>query len=267
MLRDLLIGGMLGVTLWGWRTYRATVLPENGQDGEQPQDAAQKLQSLQKQLSRTQKELAVAVAKRAEAETQVSELNQLATDRAIELVQLQADSAALLAQVAQLSQKRPRKKRVSKTDAPATPIEGAPKMEVQPVLDSVDSGTDSAQPLALDLSAIGRKQAEATAAAQLLQPIFTESHAPDTAPASEQHQSAIATVGLDETHLSFLRVLSQQSSWNRETLVEIAQASGLLLDGVLEVINDAAIDRCDEALTEGDDPIELNPDVLQELLS
>jgi TerB-C domain len=40
-----------------------------------------------------------------------------------------------------------------------------------------------------------------------------------------------------------------------------------MLDGALEVINDAAFDRCDEAVIEGDDPFEVNSDVLQELLA
>ncbi|NJN58522.1 MAG: hypothetical protein HC879_14000 [Leptolyngbyaceae cyanobacterium SL_5_9] len=41
----------------------------------------------------------------------------------------------------------------------------------------------------------------------------------------------------------------------------------LMLDGALEVINEAAFDRCDEAVTEGDNPIEVNSDVLRELLT
>lgn len=266
MLRDILIGGMLGVALWGWRSYQSTVPPQgNEADQEQPQDPAQKIQALQEQLARTQKGLAVALAKRAEAETQVSELNQLATDRAIELVQLQADSAELLAQVAQLSQKRPRKKRTPKVE-PSPETTEATLAEVEP-----GSNSASPVPLALDLSLILQKQAEATAAAQLLQPIFTDSSALETISSTDsadaEPQESAAAAGLDVAHADFLRVLSQQISWDRQDLIRIAQEKGLLLDGVLEVINEAALDSCDEALTEGDDPIALNPDVLQELMS
>jgi len=40
-----------------------------------------------------------------------------------------------------------------------------------------------------------------------------------------------------------------------------------MLDGALEVINEAAFDQYDEAVIEGDDPFEVNADVLQELLA
>jgi TerB-C domain len=280
MFRDLVIGGVLGVALWGWRAYRSTIAPTidvSDNDRLSPQNEnlpAVEIKTLQKQLAKTKKELAIALAKRAEAETQVSELNQLATDRAIELVQLQADSADLLAQVEKLSQKRPRKKRVPKVDVelqPEQPEEIAPDLSELDSSESQVSEPKVSEPLALDLSLIGQKQAETAAAAQLLQPIFTEETPTEATLGKNSSQSgAIATLptlDLDEAHTSFLRILSQQSSWNRQDLVKVAQNNGLLLDGVLEVINEAAIERCDDALTEGDDPIELNSDVLQELLS
>jgi TerB-C domain len=275
MFRDLVIGGLLGVALWGWRAYRSTIEPidelsagDQVEPTHENQTAAQ-IKTLQKQLAKTKKELAIALAKRAEAETQVSELNQLATDRAIELVQLQADSAELLAQVEKLSQKRPRKKRVPKADVELQP---EPLEKTAPNPSELDSSKSPiSEPLVLDLSLIDQKQAETAAAVQLLQPIFTEETLSEPKLGKDSGQSrVIATLpslDLDEAHTSFLRILSQQPSWNRQDLVVIAQQNGLLLDGVLEVINDVAIERCDDALTEGDDPIELNPDVLQELLS
>ncbi len=276
MFRDLLIGAVLGTALWGWRAYRSTIEPTidvSGSDdrilSQNENPPATQIKTLQKQLAKTQKELAIAVAKRAEAETQVSELNQLATDRAIELVQLQSDSAELLAQVEKLSQKRPRKKRVPKTDAE---LQSEQPAEIAPNLSELASPEPQvSEPLALDLSLIDQKQAETAAAAQLLQPIFTEETPAEASLGKDSRQRArvatLSAAGLDESHASFLQILSQQPSWNRQELVEIAQQNGLLLDGVLEVINDVAIERCDDALTEGDDPIELNPDVLQELLS
>jgi hypothetical protein len=276
MFRDLLIGGVLGTALWGWRAYRSTIEPTidvSGSDdrilSQNENPPATQIKTLQKQLAKTQKELAIAVAKRAEAETQVSELNQLATDRAIELVQLQSDSAELLAQVEKLSQKRPRKKRVPKAEIELQPEQSAETAPNSSELASPESQVS--EPLALDLSLIDQKQAETAAAAQLLQPIFTEETPVEAALSNDSGQrvgvATLSAAGLDEAHASFLQILSQQPSWNRQELVEIAQQNGLLLDGVLEVINDVAIERCDDALTEGDDPIELNPDVLQELLS
>ncbi len=280
MFRDLLIGGILGTALWGWRAYRSTIEPTidvSDSDRLSPQNEnppATQIKTLQKQLAKTQKELAIAVAKRAEAETQVSELNQLATDRAIELVQLQSDSAELLAQVEKLSQKRPRKKRIPKIDAALQseqPAEIVPNPSELASPESQVFEPQVSEPLALDLSLIDQKQAETAAAAQLLQPIFTEETPVEAALGNDSGQrgniATLSAAGLDEAHATFLHILSQQPSWNRQDLIEVAQNNGLLLDGVLEVINEAAIERCDDALTEGDDPIELNPDVLQELLS
>jgi TerB-C domain len=61
--------------------------------------------------------------------------------------------------------------------------------------------------------------------------------------------------------------LTQKVEWQRGELEVIALPLNLMLDGALEVINEAAFDQCDEALIEGDDPFEVNPDVLQELLA
>jgi TerB-C domain len=279
MLRDLLIGGLLGTALWGWRAYRLTIRSAGNESVEgstvSQNDVSQnencsssQIQTLQRQLVQAQKELAIAVAKRAEAETQVSELNQLATDRAIELIQLQADSAELLAQVAQLSQKRPRKKRAPKVEASSLPSELPSEQPSElalqePILEPVPSS----EPLDLDLSLIHQKQAETAVASQLLQTVFTETASPESERAVSAQNPVIATTGLDSAHSAFLKVLSQQSSWNRQDLLAIAQEHGLMPDGALEVINDAALDQCDEPLTEGDDPVMLDPNVLRELLS
>jgi hypothetical protein len=40
----------------------------------------------------------------------------------------------------------------------------------------------------------------------------------------------------------------------------------MMLDGALEHINDATYDTFDTALTEGDDPIDINQNILKELL-
>ena len=39
----------------------------------------------------------------------------------------------------------------------------------------------------------------------------------------------------------------------------------LMLDGALEHINEAVLDACDEPLTEGEDPVEINQAVLETL--
>jgi hypothetical protein len=273
MLRDLLIGGVFGVGLYWWRTQSQRV----EQTLEQFQGAAHQLQV---QLTKARQELAAALAQHTTLETQVSELNQLATDRAIDLIQLQADNADLMAQVAELSQKRTRKKRAVKaSSAPVTWSEAdsgskadsggeaasggkpiAPELSAIPThLTKLEPEPLAPAPFSLNLELIQAKQLESAEATQLLQSVFLEE--PISAP------SAGTSLGLDSAHAAFLQTLRQQTVWSREDLVCVAQQLDLLLDGALELINEAAFDRCDEALTEGEDPLEVNPDVLQELLS
>ncbi len=258
MLRDLLIGGVFGVGLYWWRTQSQRV----EQTLEQSQSTTHQFQT---QLTKARQELAAALTQCTALETQVAELNQLATDRAIDLIQLQVDNADLMAQVAELSQKRTRKKRAVKapsvwSEADSGGAAIAPESSTVSIhLTDVAPESPAPVPFALNLELIQAKQLESAEATQLLQSVFIE----ETIAVS----SASATLGLDSAHAAFLQTLRQQTVWSREDLVQVAQRLNLLLDGALELINEAAFDRCDEALTEGEDPLEVNSDVLQELLS
>ena len=61
---------------------------------------------------------------------------------------------------------------------------------------------------------------------------------------------------------------SSKQNWRttRSELEEIAAEGDMMLDGALEHINEAAYDSFDEPFTEGDDPININQDILKELL-
>jgi uncharacterized tellurite resistance protein B-like protein len=120
----------------------------------------------------------------------------------------------------------------------------------------------------LDLAAIQHKQAESAKVADLLGNLFEEDEpeadAPEPAPVAA---SAATIAGLDSLHSQLLLEIAQQTTWQREALEAKADELGLLLDGALEVINEAAFDTCDEPLTDGDDLIEIDTDVLEQLLS
>jgi TerB-C domain len=241
MFRDLLIGGFLGIAIWLWQFQKR-----------QTSSAPAQLIGTLPPSANLAEQLALALEQRSQAETQIAELNQLATDRAIELVQLQVENAELREKIAELSQKKTRKKRT-------------PKLEIEsPISDNHTEHLENPEPtpvFALNLDLIQEKQIETTAATQLLQTVFVEEPIAVGAP---QPPSNGEMIGLDVAHSTFLQILSQQLHWSRE---DLAQKTDLLLDGALEVINEVAFDRCDEALTDGEDPIELNPDVLQVLLS
>ncbi len=118
-----------------------------------------------------------------------------------------------------------------------------------------------AVPLAdLNLDLIQRRQDESQAASSILADIFVE-------PEISEPIAPPTYLGLDEAHSTLLTSLSKQSQWHREELEKIATELDLLLDGALENINEMAFEQCDDALIEGDDPMEVNRDVLDELLA
>ena len=73
-------------------------------------------------------------------------------------------------------------------------------------------------------------------------------------------------LGLDNAHSNLTKLLCTRFQWTRVELEEIAIDCEMMLDGALEHINEAAYDIYDAAFTDGDDPIEINQDILKELL-
>jgi hypothetical protein len=99
------------------------------------------------------------------------------------------------------------------------------------------------------------------AQAKATKPKAARTHkSPSSAPASP------AVPGLDAPHSALLRLLAQQPIWPRADLQAAATGLDLMLDGALEVINELAFEQTDEPVTEGEDPIEVNQTVMQELL-
>jgi TerB N-terminal domain/TerB-C domain len=110
---------------------------------------------------------------------------------------------------------------------------------------------------ALNMALVQSKLAESKEISNLLAEIFVDEETP--APKT--------VVGLDAAHTTFLLKLAKQTHWQRDELTAIATQFDLMLDGALETINELAFDHCDELIIEGDDPIEVNADVLRELLA
>ncbi|MBD2068264.1 TerB N-terminal domain-containing protein [Leptolyngbya sp. FACHB-671] len=171
----------------------------------------------------------------------------------------------------------------------ATPTQGH-KIPAPP------KGNSKKQELALDMSLVQSKLTESQEISSILADIFVDeevspsakSPSPSTTKTDRPHSkttqrrksskskssksSELATpiiqvAGLDQAHSELLFTLQKQAHWQREELEAIAAQLDLMLDGALEVINEAAFDRCDEAVTEGDDPVEVNSDVLRKLLA
>jgi uncharacterized tellurite resistance protein B-like protein len=163
------------------------------------------------------------------------------------------------------------------------------KIPVQP------KGKSKQQELALDMSLVESKLTESQEISNILADIFVDEEGSPKTPSttkthhthtktsqvrkssksksakssksSESDAKTVEIAGLDHAHSELLFALKKQERWKRGELEAIATQLDLMLDGALEVINEAAFDRCDEAVTEGDDPIEVNSDVLRELLA
>ena len=59
------------------------------------------------------------------------------------------------------------------------------------------------------------------------------------------------------------RQILAKASWTRAELLALASPLNLMLDGALERINDAAFDAHDIPFTEGEDPVETNPEIME----
>lgn len=126
----------------------------------------------------------------------------------------------------------------------------------------------------LDAARIAALQEDTAVVGALLADIFVEDEPvqPEPAPApaatvsNEAATPGATTIwGLDAAHSEFVLTMRTQSSWTRDELLSHANALGLMLDGALERINEAAFDALDMPFTEGDDPFDINPDLPEDL--
>ena len=73
--------------------------------------------------------------------------------------------------------------------------------------------------------------------------------------------------GLDAPHSALLRALAGRDSWSRADLEAECAAVALLPDGALDTLNEAAYEAAGDPLAEGEDPIDINPEVAREMLA
>lgn len=123
--------------------------------------------------------------------------------------------------------------------------------------------------LTLDMARIEALQRETADVSALLSSVFVEE--PSVSPeAKEERDEATSIIepgplGLDPEHSVFLRLLMTRSTWQRQELADAAADMELMLDGAIERINDAAFEHFDAALLEGDDPVEVVGDVMEQV--
>ncbi len=122
----------------------------------------------------------------------------------------------------------------------------------------------------LDPDRIAALQRDTAQVSALLANIFTDEEAtpPDLAPA-EAVSAEVATagqlLGLDQAHSALLRLMLSRPVWTRAELEDGAADLELMLDGALEQINDASFDAYDIPFSDGDDPLEINPEFIEKI--
>ncbi len=149
---------------------------------------------------------------------------------------------------------------------------GEPRKAAVPVsAQTVAQKAGAAQSFTLDHERIAQLHKETEAVSALLATVFTEDTVeeatpiPAEVPVDEPAKVDNSILGLSADYSSFIRHLISRPLWTREDLGDIAADMELMLDGALEHINETMLDMFDAPLTEGDDPIEINQELLEQL--
>ena len=152
-------------------------------------------------------------------------------------------------------------------------------MEAQPVSEQAPTGPQAViEPsrarnkgsVRLDSAKIAALRADSAKVSVLLGNVFAgpADDEPEELPEEEVPESiAPSLLGLDPEHSGLLQVLLQRAEWSRDEFEELCSDRGLMLDGAIERINEAAFGQFDNAIIEGEDPMEVNCDLLQEAMA
>ena len=71
--------------------------------------------------------------------------------------------------------------------------------------------------------------------------------------------------GLDLAHDTLARKLVSGAQWRRDELRDVALGCDLMLDGALEVLNDASFEHYGAHFLDGDDPVCINLEVRERM--
>lgn len=77
---------------------------------------------------------------------------------------------------------------------------------------------------------------------------------------------ATTVLVLDEAHAGLLVLLAGRPQWSRVEFEDVCADRGLMPDGAIERINDAAFSKFDQPVIDGDDPLEIAIHLLEEQL-
>jgi hypothetical protein len=115
----------------------------------------------------------------------------------------------------------------------------------------------------IDERLLARKQAETAEVLAMLAPIFADEPGAAAAPPVAKAPAASDVPGLDVRHAALIRRLVERSSWTRDDVEGVCEDLGLLTDGALEVVNDAAFEHAGCAVVEGEGPLDVDQEAIR----
>jgi uncharacterized tellurite resistance protein B-like protein len=125
--------------------------------------------------------------------------------------------------------------------------------------------------ISLDQNRIAELQKDTERVSAILGSIFaSESVEPEMPATAEEEEPSLAQevtlLGLTAAQSAFVKTLLTRPHWTRAELEELAQDRDFMLDGMVERINDASFEKYEKPLLEGEDPVDLNEEVVRELV-
>lgn len=122
----------------------------------------------------------------------------------------------------------------------------------------------------LDMGKVASLHAESEKISAILGAIFTgealEESAKEDTEIIHDEKASNNILSLDDLHSSFLRLLCTRPTWTLEELNELAEDRSLMLGGAMENINEAVYEKFDQPFTEGEDPVEINQEIVAEII-
>ncbi len=111
---------------------------------------------------------------------------------------------------------------------------------------------------------IAEIKTESKKISEMLNAIYEQDSPAIATQANMQQSPASSALNLNDALLEIVKILATKNEWVRDELQAVLK-QGMKFEGVLEHINDAFFDYCDEAFIEGDDPIEINVKLYKEI--
>jgi uncharacterized tellurite resistance protein B-like protein len=149
-------------------------------------------------------------------------------------------------------------------DGPVVVREGDPGPGGEPI--PPEPGPAAEPRRGLDRAAIDAKIEETAVVSTLLAGIFVEEGEGEVPPPAEGAAGEPRRDRLGGALLAFATALSARPSWSRQEVEALAAEHGLMVDGALESINEAAFEACDGPFSEGEDPIEVDTETAKEIV-